>query len=415
MAQLDQLERDLDNLAATKGIGAPHRAILSFVQSKIGSTGGNRFLSELNLPVMSALPVESESRFSRGLDGATHSLVYAPILWTWFGVGVAAYRYGVVSESIRQSKSFLALWEEGFDDSLPWVLRLHGVALIDALLVTLIMLTAVASSIVHARLAAREQRLQESICDSYLRVDAYTKAESEDGQLLQTTADVAEAMRRSAEQMTLILESLGDSLVQAEGVFSRLEEAASNVETASVSLATNVTTVSGNIGDLRHDVRDYSLRLATVADELKLSNVSLSDSTEELTITAKAWVDLALGLGGDISKSATEIPLLVDGMKDLVDHMDAAGRDQASTIQQLGGELTALSLVLPQLKEGAQELSRTVGSLQAEDTAAQLARTVATVEVGLREIRATLDGLRFNLANAAVVQEPVEGATDDEG
>lgn len=387
------LQQRLSELSKRRGMEG-HRGLIASIQRLLMASGGATGLRSLDLGSILSIPIDCGTSFSRGLDGASGTLVYAPVLWTWLGFGSAALKYGQLDRQTQESGSFLALWEQGFDGSLPWILRLHGVALVDVVLIGAILIIAAVSSWIHARHSKEESQLISELGALYVDLNYVLEAGARSNDFPRTAEDAAIAIRESVDALTRTLQDLDDSLGQLGtstetmgGAALALDGAADHVSMAAVDLTRTVA-------DLWEEMATHGVHLGTFASSIQGASDSLDGSSMQMATASSSWQRAAADAGLHFKDANANTNQLVNETRILVALLETEGKRSRKLLDSLHSGLASLATSLPDLATGSDSLAKATASLRAEDTAAQLARTIATVEVGLREIRTTLDGIR---------------------
>ncbi|MFJ5556842.1 hypothetical protein ACIQCD_05260 [Streptomyces sp. NPDC093250] len=116
---------------------------------------------------------EGAAVWARRLGSATAVLVYAPLVLTWLGLGLAMYAYhGARQESAQLEGTFLEMWQQGFAGHLPGLLRFDALVWYTITLLVLVVAVTLAWRSMQHRADEHDRKLLRRLAHTLARVEA---------------------------------------------------------------------------------------------------------------------------------------------------------------------------------------------------------------------------------------------------
>ncbi|MGC9495663.1 hypothetical protein [Streptomyces sp. WG7] len=315
-------------------------------------------------------------RFDSALDWVLGSMVFLPLLFTWFGLWQASSAYGALTgdDPKAAGRPFLQLWQSGFDGHLGETFRFGHVAVGGCLaLLMLFVLTAVhgyrrttaerreeeaqaRSRAALARLVPVLTRAQLSLNEhrfaSPQRFAAELNSAAGRLQRMHTKAiTTQEELTRAAELVSRAADKAEQRLVQAEAYVKPIEQVVLRME-------------------------------ETVRDSGKVIQAAVQGLDDPLTQAGRRLADAVSGQTGALDKALEELRAAGDGMRDVLsraaDRLETAVGDNGDRVRD------ALSGAAQQVEESlivlaASQRGFTTGIEVAADVNGRLLNSLGTV------------------------------------
>jgi hypothetical protein len=247
--------------------------------------------------------------FHSWLEWGRNILIFAPLVVTWLGVSQAVERYNqYINANPDQSiQPFLLLWQQGFGNTLPGILKLSSLAFIDfILLMTVLVLTVAAHSMSNTVIQQREKEAEDLRCQ-------LTHALSGAALLLRT---------RNWQQPTNMLTHFDQVTQQFDSTITKLlDQIAALADRQQQELHT--------FADFKNDLSNSMIAVASSARDMKNSTTMLQQEVAKLVTPAQM---LASQQGVMLTSAQEAVALL----KNQIAAQDMVVKEQ----QRWGTELT---------------------------------------------------------------------------
>jgi myosin heavy subunit len=375
-------------------------------------------LSSLFSPTQTPPQSREGGGWHRILHAAPQVLVFLPILITWIGLSFASRAYSSMLQSGQDmsQRSFLELWQEGFDGEIPAWLAFDRVAIYTVLTILILLAVGMWSSLDRRKQEERaehsDETFQQQVASTMTRASrvlsirrtesptrfegeltrsaAELKGLHEDARKMQSAARTAmTANVKASEAAATATTSLAETMAQVSSHIadlqsvanqlrsneSQLTAAISTVAASSAAITSSVTSSSDRIGQMISDEAQHSATQMAAAmanldaamnetiRRLRESLSGLASTLQSGTSSYEAAVDVAgrvVGVAGSVSKSNQEVAALVS---------DTASRMPDPT--ELAKLTRALDTVSTRLVDATSSFERTAKQLDA--TAQRLA------------------------------------------
>lgn len=347
-------------------------------------------------------------RRGRAIEVAQRVLVFCPVLWTWFCLSraVAEYESLLADRPSAGRETFLTLWQEGFDGRLWSGFHLEVVALTDALLIAVLLLIT-AISYLRAQRAQREavvelRSTEAALLDTLTEASlvlAASPAKSEDAarrrlvRAATAVADASDRLRSAVEAADDVVERLGDN---AQGLTVATTSMANVIEQS----ANTSREVLGGVRVVKDAISALEWRLQRLEGELGNAADAAADAARLIHDGTTAIASSAEQIGGDTTQLADRVAALAGEITSWIGGMKSDRKDLAASLASFSSAVQALAGSSPRLASSSEALAEAARLLVDDEVAATLRETVATVEVGLRELRLELDALAPSLTDA---------------
>lgn len=307
-------------------------------------------------------------------------IVFFPIAWTWFGLkhALEAYRDVIVPGS-RENRSFLQLWVQGFDGTLPSYLALPEVAFGSVLLIgssiLLVLLDRMRQNWREAAGHRRWQQLAARLSSTILLAEQTVRvgsAESADD-LMASTRDAAESIATGGLLLAALVKDLQslavdlrDGIVTASsGLELSVKNAAGEFEGAVTNAGASLQSAAGSaLSDLTDSVRVIASAARTQAQAADSANTAsnalasashaIDENTAAMTTTISGLKDsLESALKPVVSSLESRIHDLnahTSAIEDALSHYTGALQAQYSELTQIRAELARLKMEPSSLK-----------------------------------------------------------------
>ena len=254
--------------------------------------------------------------FHSWLEWGRNILIFAPLVVTWLGVSQAVDRYNqYINNNPDQSiQPLLLLWQRGFGDTLPGILKLSSLAFIDfILLMTVLLLTVAAHSMSNTVIQRREQEAEDLRC-----------------QLTHALSGAALHLRtRNWQQPTNLLTRFDQVTQQFDSTITKLLD---QIATLADQQQRELRTFTG----FKNDLSNSMIAVASSARDMNSSTTVLQQEVTKLVIPAQTFASQQ----GTILVSAREAVAL---LKDQIAAQNVVVKEQEKWGIELIKVLNALS------------------------------------------------------------------------
>jgi hypothetical protein len=388
------------------------------------------------------------------LSVASETLIFLPILVTWFGLGWATLAY---RDGLRDPKlvgvPFLQGWQTGFDGRLPAFLTFgylawYTVTIVVALIGLVILNARHARHVEGTLRAGFRRRLASALTRADLMLADLRLGMPE--RMAREIEAAADALGKTVTEIELagmvageVQRQAAETLKAALPVISPLKEAATSVETAARSLAgvqvqlgTEITQLGGELGagisELGSSLDASVVRLGgQLSGEISRMATDLDGKVGQLATDLDGKVgQLATDIGGHLATMTTATSTAVTAQRDGAVASTESSRRIADALGQ-GSQLVRDSLaevsgtvavyahrtevaadILGQAHQAIEELPKTVARVH--DGITGLRGEIATLGAGLTGLERRLSGVSTpaeQLARLAAIAEQLSGLT----
>ena len=337
----------------------------------------------------------AESPRLRAVELAQRLLVFCPVLFTWLSLALAveAYNAQLGANPDAASVPFLSLWQDGFDGRLNEFLRLGRVAFIDAILISLLLVATALAFFGHRRAdrraAAATQRIRTELCCVLTDASLILAAEPADYQesMTQHLEDAAERVQITSSALAAAAEHGAVVLGAIERAATALAAAEDRAATTFRPMSDAVSSLQVSTGSLSNCVSSLSVALAAAGDEHRQAAQQLAQTADDAVAASRTVVDGSQDLRDGVS-------ILNERVSALLASLGHDFADFERSASSLSKAVAGLDRSAPDLAAATAALAAAANAIASEEVTDRLNRTVSTLEVGLREIRADLEALR---------------------
>ncbi|MCF1649914.1 hypothetical protein, partial [Streptomyces indiaensis] len=325
--------------------------------------------------------------WARRLGSATAVLVYAPLVLTWSGLGLAMYAYHEARQdpSARLRGTFLEMWQQGFDGHLPGLLRFDALVWYTITLLVLVVAVTLASRSTQHRADEQDRALLLRLAHALARVEAaavaaaHTEPRRFTDELQGAAAELRALLGLSDRAGELSQKLLG----QAVAASAEAATATRTMDASAVALREAVTLVAAACREAAAAAGHLSRGADGFGEAVQASTATLTTGmvaaaeeaarriVEAVTTASGHLTDATAAASGHLTEATTAASdRYAEVMAQAVTGLEAqAGRqtDEVRTVLAQGRD--ALAGAALELRESASGLTRSVavlpGSLEA--------------------------------------------------
>ncbi|GAA0445427.1 hypothetical protein [Actinoplanes campanulatus] len=341
------------------------------------------------------------------LEEAPALLVFFPVLVTWLGLAAATVAYGRMladpaGRELAEGRSFLQLWQEGFDGRLPSMLTFGHVAMLALAVIGLLIVVTLGSVMVRRGDEARQARRTTEVGSRLRSVLVRCQIELNRRRLASPA--------RFAAELSQAAHLLGELLTRTSEAQRGTADLAQHNSHAAERLAVAIDSLREAVGTL--DRTGAEVREATAV--LQSATAVLRD---DLTVRASAAAERLDSAG---EQAAAQVRALQAGaqatLRDASARIDRALGDVADRIDASTGALRAAGDEYARtISDAARRASVEIGEFYGEavaTAAVSLAGRMAEIGAGLSDAVATVRASAERNAEAVrSVQDAYAGLT----
>ncbi|MEV5936543.1 hypothetical protein AB0L56_28405 [Streptomyces sp. NPDC052079] len=312
---------------------------------------------------------EGAAVWARRLGSATAVLVYAPLVLTWLGLGLAMYAYhGARQESAQLEGTFLEMWQQGFAGHLPGLLRFDALVWYTITLLVLVVAVTLAWRSMQHRADEHDRKLLRRLAHTLARVEAeavaaaHTEPRRFTEELQGAAAELRALLVLSDRVGELSQKLLGQAVAATAGATSAtrtVDASAAALREAVASAAAASREAAGAAGHLTRGADGFGKAVQASTATLTTGMVAAAEEA------AQRIVDAVTTASGHLTETATAASdRFAEVVAGAVAGLDAqAGRqaDEVRTVLAQGRE--ALADAAHELRVSASGLERSVAVL----------------------------------------------------
>jgi hypothetical protein len=312
----------------------------------------------------------SESRkMSRGLDSlifwlelTRNTLIFAPIIVTWYGISQATDKYNILISAAIQAKKlelysqpFLYLWQQRFGGLLPEYLTLTNIAIVDVIILLIILVfTFLAYLLSSMSTSAREKdarllrsNLIHALAGAVLSLHARPKL---------TASDNLEQVARQLDSMIRLISGRFDTMTQ--NITGRLQQMAQDTTTSLQQMAQNATNSMDRLAQNNASSFDKLARETTGRFETMTKNLT-GQYTSTIQQTKAQLDQIAQEMNRQVqagSKYLIEMNALTTGVAQLASQIQSSSSSLQSASATLANGVQRLIMPAEKLTQQQQNL-----------------------------------------------------------
>jgi hypothetical protein len=309
------------------------------------------------------------------LEAALGVLVFVPLLITWFGLWEASRAYAELrEEDPRQAtRPFLQLWQSGFDGRVSPLGRFDSVAFMAALVIGVIVLTAVGHAWARARaereLTSRDQerdhllgRLVAVLTRAQLALGTHlaasprrftgelNKAAGRLESLVRSAADGQRTLAKAASAARDATASLGDASRRLADASAPLGSAADRLEAVVRGGHAETARLAGaNAAEMR----EVGERIGRLGQQIEAAVRELTGVQRELLDSTRAVVTATDRASQAMTSSSARTDDAVNGMREAAERWDVAAAHWQDAAARVDAGVRGLTGAPPQWGPGA--------------------------------------------------------------
>ena len=345
--ELERLAKLLANEGDAISAGRVRQLIIAIGGDPSGEDWAATNIQSIIDPQAIAEGIKSRStppRWIGVLEWIRNGLVLFPLILTWLGISLATQKYQdlVNADRTQEFHSFLYLWQQGFNHTLPVPFVLNNLALADCLLLATIFILTLVTSLQHNVFAGQNEKRAELLRTS----------------LSHALGDAALclAMQRRQRQFNqpTNMNDVAKYLFQFSEQFKQTTQQFLNEMAEERKRRGDLTTFTAALDKMSKD-------MLTMASSIQQTNTNLNTTLQGILGPVKEIPRLVATAGQVITEQQKMTGLLGQLVAD-----QGRWRQELQTVLANG-----LSQQLAEQKQAAQTLNNTVGSLLSQQTAQQ--------------------------------------------
>ncbi|MEU5520625.1 hypothetical protein ABZ759_07935 [Streptomyces sp. NPDC047860] len=313
---------------------------------------------------------EGAAVWARRLGSATAVLVYAPLVLTWSGLGLAMYAYHEARQdrSVQLQGTFLEMWQQGFAGHLPELVRFDALVWYTITLLVLLVAVTLAWRSLQHRADEHDRKLLRRLAHTLARVEAeaVAAAHTEPRRFTEELQGAAAELRallglsdRAGELSQKLLGQAVAATAEAASATRTVDASAAALREAVASAAAASREAAGAAGHLTRGADGFGKAVQASTATLTTGMVAAAEEA------AQRIVDAVTTASGHLTETATAASdRFAEVVAGAVAGLDAqAGRqaDEVRTVLAQGRE--ALADAAHELRVSASGLERSVAVL----------------------------------------------------
>jgi methyl-accepting chemotaxis protein len=311
-------------------------------------------------------------RLQAWLEWIRNTLIFAPLVVTWLGVSQAIDKYNqfIQKDPTQSIQPFLLLWQEGFGNSLPPILKLSSLAFIDfVLLIAVLLLTVAVYTISNTIKQKRETEAEDLRC-----------------QLTHALSGAVLHLRtRNWQEPTNLLTRFDEASKQFEDTVAKLLDQI-------LALADRQQQDLNAFADFKNDLSNSMIAMSSSALELKKTTTELHQSVTELITPAQTFATQHGALLASTQEAVTLFKNQIAAQDNIVEEQQKWGTELSSALETLKGTFDQGKNIAKEIEQFAKEQTGLVTAMKDEHHAlAQLANNVYTATDSVKEVVREID------------------------
>ncbi|WP_406397221.1 hypothetical protein OH805_00180 [Streptomyces sp. NBC_00879] len=359
--------------------------------------GGGLIAAYCGPDTLTAAPSAATGRGRRLVSALPSVLVFAPLLFTWAGLGAAAYAYQQMRDvegndfgGNGPSGSFLSLWQQGFDGHLWPVLHFDMMVVYTVVALLGLMGTTVLGRVRDTAEESERRQLMPRLSGALAQVEALAAraAHASPARFATELQGAATGLRDLLSEAARVQERAHNLLSEAGTATEQHLAAAKALESAVAALQAGTTDLRASVGSATQAAGEVAAGTRLLTEELARSGAAMAEGVDKAGRLAAE----RLGAAGEMTAERID-----RAAREARERDKAAGDRTAEWMRQAVQEVTgSLTAVRASTAESTQVLASTLDGLDRT-----LARLPAALEGAAAE-GADRIGTAYDLAVAAM-------------
>lgn len=318
----------------------------------------------------------------RFLEWLRNILIFAPLVFTWYGISQAVNAYSTYVTYVRDHPKldqtqitlpFLYLWQQGFGKTLSSTFILSNLAWVDFLLLAaLLLITGLVNIRSHLRTSKKEQEaellqeeLTDALSDAALCLTAGKKQQPTN--VVTIAQQLLDELQKERDRISQLATKREKELNDLSGFTSALTTISQNMLTAAGQIQQSCNALNQGMGDLAQPIRqlgtDHQRLLVDMGQTLQ-QHREASQDIKQLVTDQKTW-------GHDLTDAVEQFSLSVRGidqfsvkiqnwstkLEGLVTQLTQHYQAQTMVSQMTASAASGLDKALKELHNGSVEIN----------------------------------------------------------